>query len=112
MARVRALLRRGVPTPAVVRCKALAIDTATRIASYGGTPVGLRRLEYLLLVHLAREPTRVHTKTELLREVWGWADGSTRTVDTHASRLRRKLAHVGAHGWVPVTWGVGYRLAP
>ncbi len=114
LARIRALLRRGVPLPAVIRCKALEIDTATRTASFDGTPVvGLRPREYLLLVHLARDPIRVHTKDELLREVWGFpADDATRTVDTHASRVRRKLARAGAAGWVISIWGVGYCLAP
>jgi DNA-binding response OmpR family regulator len=113
LARVRALLRRGLPAPALIRHGALEIDTAKRTATYAGRPVGLRRLEYLLLAHLARDPTRVHTKDELLREVWGYrADGATRTVDSHASRLRRALARAGADGWVRVTWGVGYRLVP
>jgi DNA-binding response OmpR family regulator len=114
VARIRALLRRGVPLPTVIRCRALEIDTATRTASFDGTPVvGLRRREYLLLVHLARDPMRVHTKDELLRDVWGLpADDSTRTVDTHASRVRRKLARAGAAGWVISHWGVGYCLAP
>lgn len=112
---MRALLRRAdLPkTPDVIRHEALKIDTATRAVTYDGTRVGLRRLEYLLLAQLGRDPTRVYTKDELLREVWGYpADDCTRTVDTHACRVRRKLARAGAHGWVPVTWGVGYRLAP
>jgi Transcriptional regulatory protein, C terminal len=45
------------------------------------------------LSRLATEPTRVHTKRELLREVWGFkAIGNTRTVDAYACRLRKKLA--------------------
>jgi DNA-binding response OmpR family regulator len=97
----------------VIRCKALEIDTARRTATFNGTPVGLRRREYLLLVHLARDPMRVHTKDELLREVWGFpADDSTRTLDTHASRVRRKLRQAGASRWVNSHRGVGYYLAP
>ncbi len=112
VARVRALLRRDRP-PAVVRCGALTIDTATRKVTFGMTPVKLRRLEYSLLAHLAREPNRVYTKAELLRDVWDYrATGATRTVDSHASRVRRALACAGAHGWVRTSWGVGYRLAP
>jgi DNA-binding response OmpR family regulator len=73
----------------------------------------LRRLEYALLVHLARDPSRVYTKDDLLRELWGYqAGGSTRTVDTHACRLRRALADAGASGWLIAVRGVGYRLAP
>ena len=59
---------------------------------------------------LAAEPTRVFTKAELLRDVWGFrAMGATRTLDTHACRLRQKL---GVHGdrYVVNVWGVGYRL--
>jgi DNA-binding response OmpR family regulator len=113
LARVRALLRRNHATPSVLRCGALAIDPAARTATYRDTPIALRRLEYLLLVHLARNPERVHTKAELLREVWGYrADGLTRTVDTHACRLRRALDGAGAGGWIHTTRGVGYRLAP
>jgi len=115
LARVRALLRRAdqPKTPDVIEHEALRIDTGTRAVSYDGTPVALRRLEYLLLAQLARDPMRVYTKSELLQEVWGFpADDCTRTVDTHACRVRRKLANAGAHAWVPVTWGVGYRLAP
>jgi|ERR1035441_3330251 DNA-binding response OmpR family regulator len=115
LARVRALLRRPGRghAPAVIRHGKLEIDTATRRVTFSSTPVKLRRMEYLLLVHLAREPVRVYDKDELLLEVWGYhGDCSTRTVDSHATRLRRSLARAGAEGWVPVTWGVGYRLAP
>jgi DNA-binding response OmpR family regulator len=113
LARVRALLRRDHATPRVIRCGALAIDTAARTATYRDTPVALRRLEYLLLAHLVQNPERVHTKAELLRDVWGHqTEGSTRTVDTHACRLRRALDRAGAGGWIPTTRGVGYRLTP
>lgn len=116
LARVRALLRRHdlATTAAVIDCSALRIDTATREVTFADRPVALRRMEYALLVHLAREPRRVYTKHELLRDVWGFrsATTTTRTLDSHASRLRRKLARAGAEGWVSATWGVGYRLAP
>jgi DNA-binding response OmpR family regulator len=91
----------------------LRIDTSSRTVTYGPMPVELRRREYALLEHMAQEPERVWTRHELLRDVWGYrADGATRTVDSHASRVRRKLAAAGARGWVVSTWGVGYRLAP
>jgi DNA-binding response OmpR family regulator len=113
-ARVQALVRRSITdTPGVIEYGALRIDTAAHEVTFGTTPVGLRRLEYALLVHLARDPGRVYTKDELLREVWGFRSaGSTRTLDSHASRLRRALARAGAEGWVRATRGVGYRLAP
>jgi DNA-binding response OmpR family regulator len=66
--------------------------------------------EFSLLRVLAAEPTRVFTKQELLRDVWGYrAVGRTRTLDSHASRLRRKLDP--EHGrYVVNVWGYGYRL--
>ena len=112
LARLRALLRRDARTPTVIEYAALRIDTAARVATFRSASVELRRLEYALLVYLAREPTRVYGKVELLRDVWGYHTGPTRTVDSHASRLRRALARAGAEGWVCSTWGVGYRLAP
>jgi DNA-binding response OmpR family regulator len=114
LARVRALLRRpSGETPPVICYGALTIHTATRTVIFGSTPLELRRREYALLLYLAREPTRVIPKPELLRHVWGYpSQDTTRTVDSHASRLRCKLAKAGAVGWVCSTWGVGYRLAP
>ena len=64
-----------------------------------GRRVQLAQKEYELLVCLAREPERVFTKGELLRDVWDYrVVGRTRTLDSHASRLRRKLREVGPHG--------------
>jgi DNA-binding response OmpR family regulator len=99
--------------PGVIEFGELRIDTAAHEVTVGATRVGLRPLEYELLVHLAREPTRVHTKNELLGQVWGIHTAvMTRTLDSHASRLRCALARAGAEGWVRVTRGFGYRLAP
>ena len=89
---------------------AKAIDTTAHAASLHGNCVELRRLEYELLLHLAADPRRVFTKHELLQAVWGYRSaGTTRTLDSHASRLRRKLSTAGER-WVINVWGVGYRL--
>jgi DNA-binding response OmpR family regulator len=113
-ARMRAILRRTAPAPGLERMievGPLAIDTATHVVTIEHEPVELRRMEFDLLVHLAREPERVFAKSELLRAVWGYrCGGSTRTVDSHASRLRRKLSPDDATRWVICVWGVGYRL--
>ena len=67
--------------------------------------------EYELLLKLMTDPTRVFTKEQLLREVWGFRSlGRTRTLDSHASRLRRKLAAAAPGPFVLNVWGVGYRL--
>jgi DNA-binding response OmpR family regulator len=113
-ARLRAILRRSASAPALaplIEVGPLAIDTRAHAVTVDGTEVCLRRMEFELLVHLAREPQRVFAKAELLRAVWGYRSaGSTRTLDSHASRLRRKLAPDGTRRWVISVWGVGYRL--
>ncbi len=114
LARVRALLRRHMTYPTgVLQYGALEIETSAHWVRYQGTPLGLRRQEYELLVHLARRPERVHSKAELLRDVWGHrSQTSTRTVDTHVSRVRRVLRDAGATDLLTTIRGVGYRLAP
>jgi DNA-binding response OmpR family regulator len=90
----------------------LEIDTARRQARVDGTVLALRRREFDLLAWLAREPSRVFTRDELLAGVWGHGPlPRSRTLDTHASRLRRVLAGRGVRMVVNV-WGVGYALAP
>jgi two-component system response regulator AdeR len=112
-ARLRAVLRRveGPTHRRFLRVGALEIDTRSHYVCFAGTAVDFCRLEYELLVHLARNPTAVCSKQELLRVIWGQrSKSSARTVDSHASRLRRKLRAAGACGLVVNVWGVGYRL--
>src|SRR5437763_7686542 len=113
VARVRALLRRadGRPRTGAVRVGELTIDPAARSVRLGGEPVELTAKEFAMLHALALEPSRVVSKAELLRDVWGYAAlGATRTVDAHACRLRRKLAGASRPLVLHVR-GVGYRLA-
>ncbi|HEV3320676.1 MAG TPA: response regulator transcription factor [Solirubrobacteraceae bacterium] len=111
-ARLRALLlRTGAHRARRVEVGALAIDLHAHVATLHGHPLQLRHLEYELLVHLAREPQRVFAKGELLRAVWGYPTPvSTRTLDSHSSRLRRKLREQGDEQWVVNVRAVGYRL--
>ena len=116
-ARLRAVLRRSESIPGTERrlqVGPLAIDVQAHTVSLHGQRLDLRRLEYELLIQLASAPDRVFGKEELLRLVWGYQScAATRTVDSHASRLRRKLVGADAHPpgrWVINVWGVGYRL--
>jgi DNA-binding response OmpR family regulator len=113
-ARVRALLRRTLPASCSERRRRvgpLQIDLEERAVMLHRTAIDLRRLEFELLAQLATQPERVFAKQELLRAVWGYrADGSTRTVDSHASRVRRKLERCANERWVINVRGVGYRL--
>lgn len=112
LARIRAVLRRASrQTSDLVEAGEILIDRATRCVTVKRSRLFLPGKEYELLLKLAAEPTRVFTKDELLREVWEFrAFGRTRTLDSHASRLRRKLAGVSDTPYVINVWGVGYRL--
>jgi DNA-binding response OmpR family regulator len=108
VARIRAVLRRVAP-PESERMVAgeLEIDRPTRRVTVGSRRIVLPSKEYALLLKLASDPQRVFTKDELLRDVWGFrSSGRTRTLDSHASRLRRRLGD----GYVRNVWGVGYCL--
>jgi DNA-binding response OmpR family regulator len=112
LCRIRAVLRRASPwSRDRITVRELVLDRGTRRVTVHGQPVVLSAKEYELLAKLATEPQRVFTKDELLREVWGYRPGvRTRTLDSHASRLRRKLGEVGGDCYVLNVWGVGYRL--
>jgi hypothetical protein len=92
----------AAPEPAVV------LDPLPRVVLVRGTPVDLSRLEYDLLLFLARHPRQVFSRTQLLAQVWGHTRTSVRTIDVHVSRLRTKL---GPDSDVITTvYGLGYRL--
>ncbi|HEV2769880.1 MAG TPA: response regulator transcription factor, partial [Solirubrobacteraceae bacterium] len=110
--RVAALLRRADHRRAHGRLRVgpLEVDPPTREVRLRGRRLELSAKEFALLRALAVEPARVLPKEELLRGVWGFRSmGQTRTLDSHACRLRHKL---GADGdrFVVNVWGVGYRL--
>ena len=110
--RLAAVLRRSRLRPGrgVLRVGDLRVDPAAREVRLRGHRIELSQKEFALLRALAAEPTRVLTKAELLRDVWGYRTlGTTRTLDSHACRLRTKLGLEGDHFVVNV-WGVGYRL--
>ncbi|MGE0065899.1 MAG: winged helix-turn-helix domain-containing protein [Solirubrobacterales bacterium] len=89
----------------------LIVDPEMRTATVSAVRVQLSPKEFQLLATLAARPDRVFSKEELLATIWGH-DGTarTRTLDSHASRLRRTLKAAGADGMIINSWGVGYRL--
>ena len=110
--RIDALLRRsGERVPGgVLRVGELEIDPVSRDVRVAGKHAALSQKEFALLLALAAQPLKVFTKEELLREVWGFRSmGRTRTLDSHACRLRHKLGGAGGR-YVVNVWGVGYRL--
>lgn len=111
-ARLRSLLRRTAERPARTRYRVgpLDLDPASREVRLHDRPIELASKEFALLRTLATDPNRVYTKEELLSSIWGYrSPSSTRTLDSHACRLRQKLSTHGERFVVNV-WGVGYRL--
>ena len=110
--RVTAILRRMQPRVRLGRLRVgdLEVDPASREVRLRGRRVQLSQKECALLRALAAAPTRVYSKEELLTDVWGYRSlGATRTLDSHACRLRQKLG-TGGDRFVINVWGVGYRL--
>jgi DNA-binding response OmpR family regulator len=110
-ARINAVLRRaGGRREGPCRVGDLVIDPVRRKVTVEGRDVALSNKEFSLLRVLASDPIRVFSKGELLHDVWGYrTETRTRTLDSHASRLRRKL-DPDAGRYVVNCWGVGYRL--
>ena len=110
--RIAAVLRRaqGRRRQGKIVVASLEVDPLAREVRLDGHSVPMSAKEFELLRALAEEPARVFTKQELLHDVWGYAlMGSTRTLDSHASRVRRKLQPSGRR-WIVNVWGVGYKL--
>ena len=112
LARIRALIRRtgGAPEDVIVAGD-LVIDRPTRRVLVRDVSVDLSAKEFELVAKLASEPYRVWTKADLLRDVWGFkALGRTRTLESHASRVRKKLCVDPDDRFIVNVWGVGYRM--
>ena len=113
VARIRAVLRRAggnlppAQTDVQIEVGLLQIDTRTRGVSYDGRAVALTPKEHDLLVYLARDPDAVHTRDQIITDVWdqNWW-GSTKTLDVHIASLRKKLAPEA----IETVRGVGFRL--
>lgn len=117
VARVKAVLRRVRGDTAgdrTIRWGPIEIDPEAYVAriSRGDKRVtlDLTLTEYRLLAHLARTPSRVFTRAALLDACLPEGDALERTVDSHMSKLRRKLEAAGAAGLCAGVRGIGYRL--
>ncbi len=115
LARIDALARRaGIGRATPVRAGRFEVDLARRAVRLDGREIELTLKEFDLASHLFRNPGTLVTRAQLLESVWSVAPGlDTRTVDTHASRVRRKLGLDGSNGWtLQSVYGYGYRLVP
>lgn len=110
--RIGALLRRSQDRSSrgSTRVGGLVVDLTSREVWLDDRPVDLSQKEFELLRILSADPTKVFTKDELVQAVWNTRSlGSSRTLDSHACRLRQKLAG-SEQRLVLNVWGVGYRL--
>ncbi len=118
-ARVKAVLRRARPPQEppelpeeVLEFPGLTIKPASREVFLLGEPLSLTPKEYEILHLLARSAGRVFTREQILEKVWGYDFfGEARTVDTHITRLREKMARIpAAPQYITTVWGVGYKF--
>ena len=118
-ARVKAILRRidlaregQAKDNETIAVKQLLIDVSRRRVSVDGKDVDLTAKEFDLLLHFARHPGRVYSRTQLLDSVWGYGhDGYEHTVNSHINRLRKKIEKDPQQSeYIQTVWGVGYRF--
>jgi two-component system, OmpR family, phosphate regulon response regulator PhoB len=112
-ARIKSVLRRRAPEAAqeALRVGTLELDPVTHRASAAGVPVALGPTEFRLLKFLMARPERVHSRTQLLDQVWGdHVYIEERTVDVHIRRLRLALEPVQHESMIETVRGSGYRL--
>lgn len=121
LARVKALLRRaealrnlnGTSPDDTLTCGPLVIEVNQRRAILAGRELALTAKEFDLLLHFARQPGRVFSRSQLLDQIWGYShEGYEHTVNSHINRLRAKLEPNPAEPCYLLTvWGVGYKFS-
>ena len=112
IARIRTRLRRtNADVTGLLTIGDLSIDVTAHEVQRGAEKIQLTRLEFDLLVALAKDPGRVFTHDALLSEVWGYRHSTdTRLVNVHVQRLRSKIEHDPEHPEIVMTVrGVGYK---
>jgi two-component system phosphate regulon response regulator PhoB len=113
-ARIKAVLRRRAPemTDDMVQLGGLKLDPASHRVTGNGEPVDLGPTEFRLLHFLMTHTERVHSRTQLLDQVWGdHVFVEERTVDVHIRRLRKALEPTELDGLVQTVRGTGYRFS-
>ncbi len=112
-ARIRALLRRGDPAPALLTVGGIAFEPASRRLTINGRPLDLTASELALLELLLRHRGKIVSKKLIFDSLYSWDhDASLSMVEVFVSRLRRKLNSAGAGVGIRVFRGLGYRLEP
>jgi two-component system OmpR family response regulator len=113
-ARADAVLKRKAPetTQAILTCGDLQMELTTHRVVRSGRPIALLPREFKLLEYFLRHKEQVVTRTMLLEGVWDYRnEPHTNIIDTHVSRLRKKLDEEFATPLLHTIRGVGYRLS-
>jgi heavy metal response regulator len=113
LARIRALTRREpAMLGTVLEVGDLALDTTTREASRGGSPIELTTKECAILEYLMRHPNQVLTRTMIAERVWNYDfDNATNVIDVHIRNLRRKIDDRFDAKLIHTVRGAGYRIS-
>jgi two-component system, OmpR family, response regulator len=112
--RLENLLRRanGTQAETVLRCGDLEMNLLKRRVTRGGKPLDLLQREFQILEHLLRHKDKIVTRTMLLEQVWDYRfDPHTSMIDTHMSRLRKKIEDGFNTPLVHTIRSVGYRIS-
>jgi len=115
LARLRALIRRGVrpPLPDRLRAGRLTLDTRSREVTNAGEKVALTTREYALLEYFARHPNEVLGRAEIAEHVWDESyDAFSNVIDVYVQRLRRKLDVDDRSSVIATRRGQGYIFMP
>lgn len=111
LARMHALLRRGVSGPAILAVADLTLDPSTRKAQRGGKTIHLSATEYALLEYLMRNVGRVLTRSMILEHVWQYDfEGHDNVVDVYIGYLRSKIDRNYSPALIHTVRGAGFRL--
>lgn len=114
VARIAAVTRRTMPSQdkEVIELEPYHIDVARHTVTYRGEPLNLTQKEFELVLFLFRNVGKLLSRGHILSSVWGHGDSfSTRTVDTHISRIRKKMELTPENGWkLSAIYHQGYRL--
>ncbi len=113
MARLHTAVRRASPGGMkVLKLGAYEVDVPRHQLSVEGKPVTMTQKEFDLGVYFFQNPGKLLSRDHLLNKIWGLnTEVDTRTVDTHVSRVRKKLRLDGSLGWqMASVYGYGYRL--
>lgn len=117
LARIDALLRRSqqfnTQTNEVITLDTLSVDPQRRVVTLGDEHISLTEIEFDLLYYLVKKPGHVYSRSQLLKDVWGYDhEGYDKTVNTHINRLRNKIEKDPDNPkFILTVWGVGYRSA-